>query len=103
MAVTKQQARKVRQPVLTGDHFLSGTLNGTITTEIVLLSSIANKITVQGDGDLAGTVEFSVNGVDFFGSTAFLAVTPLSYNTHLVRAIKITRVTGTGKLHILAA
>ena len=102
MAVSKQQARKVRQPVLTGDLFLSGTLDGTTTTEIVLLSSVAEKITVQSDGTLAGTVEFSVDGTDYFGSAAFVAVTPVSYSTHLARAIRITRTVGTGKLHILA-
>lgn len=102
MAVSKQQARKVRQPVLTGDLFLSGTLDGTTTTEIIYLSSVAEKITVQSDGTLAGTVEFSVNGTDFFGSAAFAAITPVSYNVHLARVIRVTRSSGTGKLHVLA-
>lgn len=102
MAVSKQQARKVRQPVLTGDHYLSTLLDATNTTEVLLLSSVANKISVQGDGTLAGTIEFSINGLDWYGSTAFTAVTPVSYNTHLVRAVKITRTGGSGKLHLLA-
>lgn len=102
MAVSKQQARKVRQPVLTGDLFLTSTLDGTTTTEIVLLSSVAEKISVQSDGTLAGTVEFSINGTDFFGSAAFTAATPLSYNAHLARVVRVTRSGGTGKLHILA-
>lgn len=102
MAVSKQQARKVRQPVLTGDLFLTGTLDGTTLTEIVLLSSVAEKISVQSDGSLAGTVEFSINGTDFFGSAAFVATVPISYNTHLVRAVRVTQTGGTGKLHLLA-
>ena len=102
MAITKIQARKVRQPVLTGDYSLSGVLDGTTTIETLTLSLPAEKVTVQSDGTLAGNVEFSVNGVDFFGSTAFVATTPATYTANLVRVIKITRTGGTGKLHVLA-
>lgn len=102
MAVTKIQARKVRQPVLIGDLAISKTLDAIITTDIVELSSVAEKVAVQSDGTLAGTVEFSINGVTFFGSTAFTAGAAVTYSTNLVRVIKITRTGGTGKLHIVA-
>jgi hypothetical protein len=102
MAVTKQQARKVRLPVLTGELYLSGVLDGTTTEEIIELSSVADKITFQSDGNLAGAVLFSINGLDFASSTAFTANTMVSFNTHLVRVIKITRSSGSGKLHIVA-
>lgn len=102
MAISKQQARKVRQPVLVGDHNVSAELSASATSETILLSSIAEKVTVQSSGNLAGNVEFSVNGVDFFGSTAFTANTPVTYSTHLVRVIKITWTSGTGRLHLVA-
>jgi hypothetical protein len=102
MAVTKQQARKVRQPVLNGDLAISAALDATTTVDIVTLSSVAEKVTVQSDGTLAGTVEFSINGVTFYGSTAFTAGVPLTYSTHLVRVIKVTRTGGAGKLHMVA-
>ena len=102
MAVTKIQARKVRQPTLVGDLAISKALDAVTTSDIIELSSVADKVTVQSDGSLAGTVEFSINGVDFFGSAAFTATAPLSYSTHLVRLIKVTRTGGAGKLHIVA-
>ena len=102
MAITKEQARKVRQPVLTSDLSLSIALDGTTTVDTRILSIVAEKITVQSDGTLAGTVEFSVNGTDFFGSVAFVATVPISYSTNLVRVVKITRTGGSGKLHLVA-
>jgi len=102
MAVTKAQARKVRQPVLVGDFAISSALDGTTTVDIVTLSSVAEKVTVQSDGTLAGTVEFSVNGTTFFGSTAFTATVPLTYSTNLVRVVKVTRTGGAGQLHMVA-
>ena len=102
MAITKSQARKVRQPELIGDLAVSASLNGTTTVDIITLSSIAEKITIQSSGTLAGTVEFSTNGVNFYTSTAFAANVPLTYSTHLVRVIKITRISGSGQLHLVA-
>ena len=102
MAITKIQARKVRQPVLEGDLAITSILDGTTTTDTMILSSVAEAITVQSDGTLAGNITFSVNGTDFFGSTVFTATTPVTYNTHLIRLIKVTRTGGTGRLHLIA-
>ena len=102
MAVTKEQARKVRQAVQTDDLSLSIALDGTTTIDTRIFSVVAEKVSWQSDSTLAGTVEFSINGTDFFGSVAFAATAPGSYNTHLIRAIKITRTGGAGKLHLLA-
>lgn len=102
MAITKAQARKVRQPVLKGDHAITGTLDATTTTEDITLSCIATSVTLQGDGTLAGNATFSVNGVDFGSSTAFVAATMVTFNTHNVRVIRITRTGGTGKMHVIA-
>ena len=97
MAISKVQARRVRQPVLIGDLAISITLDGTTTTDTIELSSVAEKVTVQSDGTLAGNVEFSVNGVNFFGSTAFTATVPATYSTNLVRVIKVTQI---GRAHV---
>jgi hypothetical protein len=100
--VSKDQARKVRQPVLVGDLHITGTLDGTTTTEIVELSSIAEKVTVQSSGDLAGNITVSINGKDFNTGVAFVANTLVTYSTNLVRVIKVTRTGGSGKLSIVA-
>jgi hypothetical protein len=102
MAITKEQARKVRQPVHTGDLSLSVSLDATTTVDTRTFSVAAEKVSWQSDGTLAGTIEFSIDGVIFFGSTAFAATVPGSYSTHLVRVVKITRTGGAGKLHLLA-
>lgn len=102
MAVSKQQARKVRLPVLTGELYLTGKLDGTTSEEVVELSSVASKVTIQSDGDLAGNITYSTNGIDFYGSTAFTATVPLSNSTHLIRVVKITRTGGSGKVHVVA-
>lgn len=102
MAITKEQARKVRQPVSTGDLSLSVSLDAVTTSEIKSLSISAEKVSWVSDGSLTGTVEFSIDGVIFFSSTAFALATPGSFSTHLVRSVRITRVSGTGKLHLLA-
>ena len=102
MAITKEQARKVRQPVSTGDLSLTISLDAVTTSEIKSLSISAEKISWVSDGTLAATVEFSIDGVTFFGSVAAAVAVPGSYNTHLVRAVRVTRTAGTGKLHLLA-
>jgi len=102
MAVTKQQARKVRQSVLIGDLYLTSILDAITTVEVFELSSISEKVTIQSDSTLAGTIEFSTNGTDFYGSTAFVATVPITYSTHLVRVVKVTRTGGSGRLHLVA-
>lgn len=103
MAVTKIQARKVRLPTLTGDYALSAFLDASTTVDIVTLSCAAESITVQSDGNLAGTIEFSVNGVNFANSTAFAANALVPYGATLIRVIRVTRTSGSGKLHIISA
>ena len=64
---------------------------------------VAQKITVQSTGTLAGNIEISANGTDFVSGGAFVANTPTSYTTHLCVAVRITRTGGTGKASVLAA
>jgi hypothetical protein len=102
MAITKEQARKVRQAVNASDVSLSIPLDASTTVDTRILSIVAEKISWQSDGNLAGTIEFSADGVNFGNSTAIAANTLASFSTHLVRAVKITRSSGAGSLHLLA-
>lgn len=103
MAITKAQARQVRQPSLVGDMAITATLDGTTTTEIITFSAVAEKVSFQADGDLAGTVEFSIDGVNFKNSTAIGATNAIvTFNTHMSKVIRVTRSGGSGKLHVLA-
>ena len=101
MAITKQQARMVRQPTLVGDIEATPILDGTNTTAIIELTSVAEKVSFQSSGDLAGNIEFSINGITFYGSTAFTAGVPGTYSTNLTKVVKVTRTGGSGKLSIL--
>lgn len=106
MAVSKQQARKVRQSVHTSDMALTGILDATNTSEVILLSIVAERLTVHSDGDLAGTIEVSVNGVNWHAAGSFtanaLTDASLAGVDHLFRAVRITRTSGSGKLHMVA-
>lgn len=103
MAITKEQARKVRQPTLIGDLSVTGILDGVTTTQILEFSCIAEKVSFQADGTLAGTVEFSIDGVNYKNSTAIGAANAIvTFSTHMCKSVKVTRSGGTGRLHVLA-
>lgn len=102
MGLSKKDARRLRQPTLVGDMQVTGTLDGTTTTETLTLSCVAEKVSFQADGDLAGTVEFSIDGINFKNSTAIGATNAIvTFNTHMVKVLKVTRSGGSGKLHVL--
>ena len=102
MGYSKKQAKTVRQPVLVGDTQVTGTLDGTTTVETVTLSCVAEKVSFQADGTLAGNVTFSIDGVNFGNSTAIGGSNAIvTFSTHMVKVLKVTRTGGTGKLHIL--
>ena len=106
MAVSKIQARKVRQPVFISDHAVTGVLDGTTTSEVLLLSIVAERMSVQSDGTLAGNIEVSVNGIDWHSAGSFSATTlteaTFAGPNHMFRAVRITRTGGSGKLHLVA-
>ncbi len=103
MGYSKKEARKAREKVVAGDAVATGTLDGTTTSEVIQLGVPAEKVTFQASGTLAGTIEFSTNGVDFYGSTAIPGSNaPGTYTTHMAKAVRVTRSGGEGKLHILA-
>lgn len=101
MAITKAQARSVRQPVLVGDYEVSAALDAGTTQTTVLFSSVAEKVTFQSDGDLAGNFEISVNGVNWSSGATFTANTIATYSTNLVRLIRVNRTGGSGRLHLI--
>jgi len=103
MAVSKKAGQKVRQQTNTGVKAVTGILDGTTTIEIVELGAPMSRITFQGTGNLAGTVEFSVDGEHWFSSTAIAgANAPTTYSTHNFNSIKVTRSGGSGRLAFAA-
>lgn len=102
MGYSKKEARKAREKVSVADMVSTEILSASPSVEIVQLGIPADKVSWQSDGDLAGTVEFTINGVTWVASTAFTATVIGTYSASLVKAIRVTRTSGTGQLHILA-
>lgn len=102
--MTFPQAVSSRKRQLTsgGDLQSTDTLDGSTTTEIVRLSTVAEKVTFQSTGDLAGDVTFSLNGTDFASSTAFTAGALVTFSAHLVKSVTVVRSGGSGRLIIAA-
>lgn len=98
----KKESTKARQRVFTGDKQVTGELDATTTTETLQLGMVAEKITVQSTGTLAGNIEVSANGTNFVSAGAFTAGVPVTYSAHLCVAVRITRTGGTGKASVLA-
>lgn len=101
MSFNKKQLSGVRQKVDSSNRLVTDVLDATTTSEIIKLGQVAEKVSFQSDGDLAGNVSFSINGKDFFSSTAFTATTPGSYSTHSVLHVKVDRTGGSGKLYLV--
>lgn len=98
---TKKETAQAKQAVATGLRTATGVLDGTTTVEIMRLGA-GSKVSFQATGDLAGTVEFSISGLSWFGSTAIPGTNaPGSYNTHNVDGIKVTRTSGSGQLFVV--
>ena len=102
MGYNKKESTRARQRVMAGDKAVTSILDVTTTTETIQLGMVAQKISVQGTGSLAGNIEVSANGTDFVSAGTFAVSTIASYNTHSCVAVRITRTAGTGKASILA-
>jgi hypothetical protein len=101
MGLDYKKREKAVQKVKSGVKYSTGTLDATTTTEEFHDIGVLEKVTFQANGTLAGTVEFSLDGSQWSSSTAIGAVGALvTFSTHLVCAIKVTRTGGTGKLAI---
>jgi len=103
MTLERRQREKVTQQVKIGSRLSSVALDGTTTTDTITFGTVAEKVTFQADGDLAGTVEFSVDGKTWDDSTAIGAANVMvSYSTHNVTSMRVTRSGGSGKLFVAA-
>ena len=99
-AIKKADSRQTRQQVsITDIQSIDITANGTYYVE---LSVVAEKISFQATGTVAGTIEFSLTGVDYKNSTAIAATQGIvTYSTSLAKKLKITTTGGgTGRLVI---
>lgn len=101
MAVTKSQARQVRQPSLMGDMAITATMSAAATEDIEL-SSIAEKVTFQSSGTLAYTYAVSVNGKDFSSPVAGAAGVLVTYSASLCRVVRLVWTSGTGRVSLVA-
>jgi hypothetical protein len=101
MTLDRRQREKVTQQVKTGSRLTSTLLDASSTVDIITFGTVAEKVSFQGDGDLAGTVEFSIDGINWKNSTAIGATNAIvSFNTHNSAAIRVTRSGGSGRLHV---
>ena len=103
MPLRPKDIEKIRQKVKTGEFRVTGVLDAAVTSEIILFSDVYEKLTFQGTSTLTGTVEFSLDGVNFKNSTAIGASNALvTFSTHSFRAVKVSRATNSGNV-LLAA
>ena len=101
--ITSQVARKVRDPVFTGDKQISCTLSstGTYTFELTIPSDY---FTLQSSGTLTYTWAVSANGTTYGSSSSTIAAGAFSTYTgpDVIANIQITWVSGSGQVTILA-
>jgi hypothetical protein len=104
MSYSKKQVQPLNQKVTTGVSLATEVLDATNSVEIVRFGGAMSRVTFQGTDTLAGTVEFTVNGTNWFSSTAIAAANaPTTYTTHNFVAVRVTRSGGTGRLAIAAS
>ena len=77
-------------------------LDGTTTSDELVFSDVASKISYQVSGTLVCDVAVSITGVDFvtISSGINTASGIISYSTHNTIKVKVTRVSGTGRVSI---
>ena len=103
MTYSKKEAQRVRQKVSVGTALVTGLLDAATTVEVLSFGGAMSKVTFQGTDTLAGTVEFSVNGINWFSSTAIGAANAaVSFSTHNFNSMRVTRSGGSGQLAIAA-
>lgn len=99
-AIQKADSQQKRQLTGIGDiQSIQITGDGVYEVE---LGIVAEKISFQATGTVAGTVEFSLTGVDYKNSTAIGGSQAIvTYSTSLAKKLKITTTGGgTGRLVI---
>lgn len=100
-AIKRAEAQQKRQQVGIGDvQSIQISADGDYELE---LGIVAEKISFQVTGTLAGTVSFSLTGVDYKNPTAIGATNAIvTYSTSLAKKVKITT-TGGGSGRIVIA
>jgi len=87
-----------------GIKAVTDTLDGTDTQEVKIFGDVASRVSLQADGTLVCTVDITVNGTDWIQIAAGVDKNAIvTYDTHNMSAMRITRTAGTGKLHIMGA
>lgn len=90
--------RRVRQRQdNTALHFAR--LDGSNTSATVRLDIVASSLTVQVDNGMDVDVQGSLNGRDFF-AIASNVTDQNTYNTHLVKVVRLTRNSGDGQVTV---
>ncbi len=100
MAYSKKDIADAKQAVRTGVKLATTEMSAASPDpQVVELGDVCAKVTFQSDGNLAGTIQFSVDGKTW-SATSPLAAAMTSFNTHNVCACLVTRTSGTGKVSI---
>ena len=102
-ATRREALQQFQQPVNITDSRVTGTLDAATASEIITLAVAAEKVSFQASGTLTGNVLFSIDGINFTNTTAIGGSNAIvTFSSHLVKVLRVDRVAGTGKLHILA-
>lgn len=103
MSIAKQDARRVKHAVLAGDERISPTLSMSGNTYDFEITGPTQKFTVQSSGSLAFTYDVSANGKNFTGSPVSVAANAMAtYSTNVIAVVRITWVSGSGNVTLLA-
>lgn len=103
---TRKEVQTVRQRVATGVKTATDQLDGStpdLTVEIIRFGGAMEKVSYQANGNITGTIEFSIDGQAWFGSVAIPATgVPGTYSTHNIEGVRVTRATGSGQVFFAA-
>ncbi len=101
VAISKSKSKLARQPVSVADiESLDISANGTYD---IKLSVIAEKVSFQQKGTLAGNITFSLTGVDFAASTAIPAASSIgNYTASMCKVVRVVVTSGSGRIVIAA-
>jgi len=84
-----------------GSKLVSKTLEMAADQDVLQLGSVASKISYQSSGTLVATVEVSLNGSNWVSAGAdSTAAAIVSFDAHNSIAVRVTWVSGSGKIHL---
>lgn len=102
--VVKKDSKLARQPISIGDVQVTGILDATTTQEVIKLSIIAEKVSIQADSTLAGNIDVSIDGKNWVLAPLAISASPAiaTYSSNLITHVRVNRTGGSGKLTIAA-